>query len=195
MVSKYGVVTGMHKSGPHYPAASSDQLSASVAIDAPASVSGEARFKASAQGSYTLSEDLQMLIRSGQAGLRQGWYEWDGYPVGVMGGHPMSQTVTCWFWRDAVPPKDESDLVPGLWVAYVMAVLMPDGSFQWARAEAHCVVQSLPGPPDPEEEKRRRLERHPFIMPQSLPRPPGPEDEKHRRQERSPFMLPPRGQP
>jgi prepilin-type processing-associated H-X9-DG protein len=121
------------------PSSSSDKIHASVRIDAPDSVYAEEHFTATAHGSYTLSDDLRSLIRSGPAQIKEG-YMWDGYPVVIVGEpQPREQQVTAYY-----TPKDEFDTskpeaTEGLWVAYVVAVRMPDGTFQWARAENHLM--------------------------------------------------------
>ncbi|HEY3396213.1 MAG TPA: PKD domain-containing protein [Armatimonadota bacterium] len=138
---RYDMVTGMYKARPRYPSSSSDQIRASVGIESPDSAYFDERFTATAHGSYTLSEDLRRLIRSGKAQLKES-YEWEGTIVIEGQPQPRTQTVSCRLLaRDSFGSGDERDLVPGLWVAYVVAVRMPDGAYQWARAENHVVPQ------------------------------------------------------
>ena len=138
-LSAHKAVRGIVPSAEKKPSSSSDQVRASVRIDAPASWHFGEHFRAKAYGSYELSDYLRGLVRSGQARLTE-HYEWDANPMDVSNpSTPHTQEVTWYFPPDVEEPKNERDARVGLWVTYLVAVQLPDGSYEWAHAEDHVV--------------------------------------------------------
>ena len=135
---RYNVVTGNYRGAEGLPASSSNQISAAVRLEAPDLVYAEEPFDLTAHGSYNLSPELRRLVASGQAQVKE-VYAWELNPAGYQGEPgPTTHRVTCFLMADA-PSEEETnkDMIPGLWVAYVVAVLKPDGTYEWARAEDH----------------------------------------------------------
>ena len=145
-VERYSRVLGKFPSRPGAPRGNSEAIRVAVRLDMPAAVWAEERFTATAHGSYDLAPELRKLIHEGKATLRER-YTWEGAPAVFdkvpAGESPHTPTVTGKYRQEALATP--GGMNPGVWVSYLVAVHLADGSYQWARAETHAepVVQGF----------------------------------------------------
>ncbi|HEY3397831.1 MAG TPA: PKD domain-containing protein [Armatimonadota bacterium] len=118
------------------PSASSDRVKATLELQVPDEVWLDDRFSVSAHGYYRLDPELARLVRAGQATIQER-YEWEVDPAVPRSKDQLKQQKLDLWYQRCTQNWDGEPHNLGIWGMYIIGVFLPDGSVEWARAEAH----------------------------------------------------------